>query len=142
MEQQRSGIPSSVARDELSLELVHATEATALACAVMLGKGDPNGVSEVAAETMRHSLEQSGLSGTVVLSPRHQTAFPAGTTITGGDRKVDLGVYPIEGASQVARGHINAVSLLVAVEPGGFARLPAVSPVATLVGPERTGGGR
>ena len=53
--------------------------------------------------------------------------------ITGGDRKVDLGVYPVEGASQVARGHINAVSLLVAVEPGGFARLPAVSQVEKFV---------
>src|SRR5258707_2150877 len=129
MEQQRSGIPSFEARDELSLELVHATEAAALACARRLGKGDPDGVSEAAGEAMRKALERSGLTGTVVLSPRHQTVLPQGTVITGGDRKVELGVYPVEGASQVARGHINSVSVVVAVEPGGFARLPAVSQV-------------
>ena len=125
---------------ELALELVHATEATALACATQLGRGDPDGVSEAAGEAMRSALERSGLAGTVVLSPRHQTALPPGTLIGGGDRRVDLGVYPVEGASQVARGHINAVSLLVAVEPGGFGRLPAVSHVERFVaGPAARG---
>ena len=140
MEQQRSGIPSFTAPSELALGLVHATEATALLCAAQLGKGDPTGVSEAAGQAMRRSLEQSELMGPVVLSQRHQTAFPDGTVITGGGRKVDFGVYPVEGASQVARGHINAVSALVAVEPGGFARLPAVSHVERFVaGPAARG---
>jgi fructose-1,6-bisphosphatase II len=66
--------------------------------------------------------------------------MPHGTVIAGGERKVDLGLYPVEGASQVARGHINAVSLLVAVEPGGFARLPSVSQVERIVaGPSARG---
>ena len=65
MEQQRRGIPSFEARGELSLELVHATEAAALACARLLGKGDPDRVSEVAGESMRRVLEESGLSGRV-----------------------------------------------------------------------------
>jgi fructose-1,6-bisphosphatase II len=133
MEQQRSGIPSFQARGELSLELVWATEAAALASARLLGRGDPERVSEVAADAMRKALEASGLTGTAVLSPRHQTSIPQGTVIVGGERKVDLGLYPVEGASQVARGHINAVSLLVAVEPGGFARLPSVSQVERFV---------
>ncbi|HKV87426.1 MAG TPA: fructose-bisphosphatase class II [Candidatus Dormibacteraeota bacterium] len=127
MEQQRSGIPSFQARGELSLDLVHATEAAALACAGFLGKGDPDRVSEAAAEAMRIALEHSTLTGTVVLCPRPLPTLTPGTVIEGGERKVDLGIYPVEGASQVARGHINSVSLLVAVEPGGFARLPAVS---------------
>ena len=140
MEHQRSGIPSFVAPDELSLGLVHATEASALACAEQLGRGDPNAVSEMAGEAMRQALERSGLAGTVVLSQRHQTAFPIGTAMGGGERNVDFGVYPVEGASQVARGHINAVSALVAVEPGGFFQLPAVSLVERFVsGPAARG---
>jgi len=127
LEQQRSGIPSFQARGELALELVHATEAAALASARFLGKGDPDRVTEAASDAMHRSLEASSLTGPVVLSPRHQTHFPPGTVIKGGDRQVDIGPFPIEGASQVARGHINAVSILVAVEPGGFAKLPAVS---------------
>lgn len=119
---------------------MHASEASALVCSAMLGKGDPTGVSEAAGEAMRQALERAGLTGTVVLSPRHQTALPAGTAISGGDRNVDLGVYPVEGASQVARGHINAVSVVVAVEPGGFAQLPEVTQVERFVaGPAARG---
>ena len=146
MEQHRSPsgpsghLPTRGEERELSLELVRATEAAALVSAGQLGKGDSSGVSEAAGEAMRSALERSGLTGTVVLSPRHQTALPQGTVIAGGDRKVDLGVYPVEGASQVARGHINSVSLLLAVEPGGFGRLPAVALVERFVaGPAARG---
>jgi fructose-1,6-bisphosphatase II len=129
-----------VARRELALELVHATEAAALACASFLGRGDPERVTEAAVDAVRAVLEKSGLTGTVVLSPRHQTFLPAGTVIGGGDQLVDLGVHAVEGASQVARGHINAASIVVAVEPGGFARLPEVSQVERIVaGPEARG---
>jgi fructose-1,6-bisphosphatase II len=133
MEQQKSGTPSTRTRGDLSLELLHATEAAALASALFLGKGDAEGVSNAAGEAMRQALAASGIKGTVVLSPRHNAALPQGSTIGDGERAVDLGVYPVEGASQVARGHINAVSLLVAVEPGGFARLPAVSQIEKFV---------
>ncbi len=140
MEQQRSGIPSFEARGELALDLVYATEAAALACAVFLGKGDADNVSDAAGDAMRGALEQMDLSGTVVLSPRQQAHLPLGAVIGHGDRNVDLGVYPVEGASQTARGHINAVSLLVAVAPEGFARLPAVSQVEKFVaGPAARG---
>src|SRR2546421_7924418 len=107
MEQQRSGIPSFEARGEISFELVHATEAAALACAGFLGKGDAEGVSNAAGEAMRRALGRSDIARTVVLSPRHNAARPPGAGICAGDRQGDLGGYPVEGASQVAPGHIN-----------------------------------
>ena len=140
MEQQRSGIPSFAAHGELALELVHATEAAAIAGSVLLGKGEAGAVSEAAGEAMRRALERSAVSGTVVLSPRPQAHLPAGAVIAGGELAVDLGVYPVEGASQVARGHINAVSLLAAVEPGGFANLPAVAQMEKFVAGPRARG--
>jgi len=140
MEQQRSGIPSFEVRGELGLGLLSATEAAALACTGLLGKGDADAVSDAAGEAMRKALEASGVTGTVVLSPRPQAHLPHGAVIGGGDRKVDLGVYPVEGASQVARGHVNAVSLLVAVEPGGFASLPAVAQMEKFVAGPRARG--
>jgi fructose-1,6-bisphosphatase II len=139
MEQHRSPsgpaghLPTRGEERELALELVRATEAAAITCAAFLGKGDPDRVSEAAGDSMRQVLEHSGITGTIVLSPRHQTHLPHGMVISGGDRKVDLGVYPVEGSTQVARGHINSVSLVLAVEPGGFARLPAVSQVEKFV---------
>ena len=133
MEQQRRGIPSFQARHELAFELVHATEAAALACARLLGKGDPDRVSEVAGEAMRRVLEDSGLSGNVVLGPRNDPNLASGTSLAGDDRRVDFGLFPVEGASQVARGSANAVSIIAAVEPGGFAQLPPVWYVEKMV---------
>jgi fructose-1,6-bisphosphatase II len=133
MEQKRETLPSFHARGELSLELVHATEAAALACARLLGKGDPDRVSEVAGEAMRRVLEESGLSGSVVLGPRDDHNLAYGSTLDGGDRIVDFGLFPVEGASQVARGSANAVSIIAAVEPGGFAKLPPIWYVEKMV---------
>ncbi|HKB32370.1 MAG TPA: fructose-bisphosphatase class II [Candidatus Dormibacteraeota bacterium] len=126
MEQQRRGLPSFQARAELSLELVHATEAAALACARLLGKGDPDRVSEIAGETMRRLLEESGLGGRIVLGPRSDPNLASGALLAGGERSFDFGLFAVEGASQVARGSANAVSIIAAVEPGGFADLPQV----------------
>jgi fructose-1,6-bisphosphatase II len=140
VEQQRRGIPSFHARGDLSLELIHASEAAALAAARLLGKGDPDRVADVAGEAMRHALEGSAVSGIVALSPRNQTYLSQGTELTGGERRVDFGLFPVEGASQVARGAANAVSIVVAVEPGGFAELPAVWHVEKIVaGPAARG---
>jgi fructose-1,6-bisphosphatase II len=126
VDQQRGAIPSFQARSELSLELVHATEAAALACARLLGKGDPDRVSEVAGEAMRRALEEAGLSGNVMLGPRDDPNLATGSSLGGVGRTFDFGLFPVEGASQVARGSANAVSIVAAVEPGGFAQLPQV----------------
>ena len=141
MEQPRRGIPSFQARHELAFDLVHATEAAALACSRLLGKGDPDRVSEVAAEAMRKVLEEMGPSGTVVLGPRNDPYLAHGTSIAGGEHHYDLGLFAVEGASQVARGSTNAVSIVAAVEPGGFAQLPSVWYVEKIVaGPAARGG--
>jgi fructose-1,6-bisphosphatase II len=141
VEQPKRGIPSFQARHELAFDLVHATEAAALACARLLGKGDADLVSEVAADAMRRVLEESGPSGTVVLGPRNDAYLAHGTPISGGEHRVDYGLFPLEGASQVARGSTNAVSIVAAVEPGGFAQLPSVWYVEKIVaGPAARGG--
>jgi fructose-1,6-bisphosphatase II len=133
VEQQTRGIPSFQTRGELSLELVHATEAAALACARLLGKGDPDRVSEIAGEAMRHVLEDSGLGGTIQLGPRSDPNLASGTLLAGSERRYDFGLFPVEGASQVARGSANAVSIVAAVEPGGFAKLPPIWYVEKMV---------
>jgi fructose-1,6-bisphosphatase II len=141
VEQPRRGIPSFQARHELAFDLVHATEAAALACARLLGKGDPDRVSEVAAEAMRRVLEDVGPSGTVVLGPRNDPYLSHGTLLSGAEQRVDYGLFAVEGASQVARGSTNAVSIVAAVEPGGFAQLPPIWYVEKIVaGPAARGG--
>ena len=113
-------------RRELSLELVRATEAAALAAARLVGRGDEERVREAAAEAMRKALEDAGLGGTVVVGARNDPVLPPGTVLAGGEPLYDFGLFPVEGAGQVAGGHADAVSLVVAVEPGGFAQLPQI----------------
>jgi len=113
-------------RHELALELVRATEAAALAAARLVGRGDEERVHEAASEAMRKSLEDSGLGGTVVVGARNDPVLPPGTVLGGGEPLFDFGLFPVEGAGQVAGGHADAVSLVVAAEPGGFAQLPAI----------------
>ena len=71
-------------------------------------------------------LDDSGLSGTVVLGTRNDPILPPGTLVAGDEPRLDFGLFPVEGAGQVARGYPNAVSIVAAVDPGGFVQLPAV----------------
>ena len=108
------------------LELVRVTEAAALAAGRMAGRGDQDKVKNLAASAMLQALEEHGFAGRVTLGPRGDGILSAGSVVgTGGPG--ELGVYPVEGASLVARGFPNAISLAVLAEPGAFPSLPAVA---------------
>ncbi len=122
-------------------DLVRATEAAALACARHTGRGDSERVRETSAAAMLHALELLGICGRVRLGPRGDRILSHGATMgRPEDPEYDLGVYPVEGASLVAKGRSGAVSMLVAVEPGAFPDLPAVWYVEKIVsGPAARG---
>jgi len=111
------------------LELVRVTEAAALAAGRMAGRGDQDKVKNLAASAMLQALEELGFRGRVALGPRGDGILSAGSEV--GVRlpgaSAELGVYPVEGASLVARGLPNAISMAVAGEPGAFPSLPAVA---------------
>jgi fructose-1,6-bisphosphatase II len=113
---------------ELGLSLVLATEAAALRCARLLGRADQEKVKEVGASAMLHVLEELPMRGRIVLGPRGEGVLSHGSVVgSGSGPEVDLAVYPVEGASLVARGLPWALSMLVAVPAGGFPVLPAVA---------------
>jgi len=128
-------------RADVVPELVRATEAAALAGARHVGRGDPERARETSASAMLDALEQLGICGRVVLGPRGDHMLSHGATMgRPEDPAYDLGVYPVEGASLVARGLQGGISLLVAVEPGAFPVPPAVWYVERLVaGPQARG---
>src|SRR2546423_13414066 len=118
----------------MDLNLVRVTEAAALAGARGIGRGDSERARENAGAAMLHALELLGICGRVVLGPRGDRILSHGATMgRPEDPQFDLGVYPVEGASLVARGLPGAVSMLVAVERGGFPDLPAVWYVEKIV---------
>ena len=121
-------------RGSLALGLVRATEMAAMAAARHIGRGDMDRARSVAASAMLAALEALDFRGRVVIGPRGDGVLSYGTTVGSGDSlDLDLAVYPVEGASLLARGQPNAVSLIVACEPGGFPSLPAVSYIEKLV---------
>lgn len=121
--------------------LVRVTEMAALAAARASGRGDSDRVKMAAGSAMLHELEELGFAGRVVLGPRGDHILSHGSTIgRPGDPDLDLAVYPVEGASLVAKGAAHAISMLVAVEPGAFPSLPAVWYVEKIVaGPTARG---
>lgn len=110
------------------LEVVRVTEAAALAAGRMAGRGDQDKVKNLAASAMLQALEELGFRGRVALGPRGDGILSAGSLVgAGADGGAEIGVYPVEGASLVARGLPNAISMIVAGEPGAFPSLPAVA---------------
>jgi fructose-1,6-bisphosphatase II len=135
-----TGLPFEL-RGSLGLGLVRATELAAMAAARHLGRGDQDRAREAAATAMLEALEELDLRGRVVLGPRGGTVLSYGSMVGSGESiDLDLAVQPLEGASLVADGLPNAISLLAAAEPGGFPSLPAVSYADRIVaGPEVRG---
>lgn len=121
--------------------LIRVTESAALASARGIGRGDAERVREAAGTAMLHALEELGVGGRVVLGPRGDRILSHGSSVGQlGDSQFDLGVYPVEGASLVAKGLSGAISMLVAVEPNQFPVLPAVWYVEKMVaGPSARG---
>lgn len=110
------------------LELVRVTEAAALAAGRMAGRGDQDKVKNLAASAMLQALEELGFHGRVGLGPRGDGILSAGTLVGMSEGTgAELGVYPVEGASLVARGLPNAISMVVAGEQAAFPSLPAVA---------------
>ena len=114
-------------RGSLSLGLVQVTEAAALAAARLSGRGDAERVKSVAASAMLSALEDQGFQGRVVLAPRGDRVLSHGSLVGPAQGPLlDLAVYPVEGASVVARGLANAISVVAGVEADTFPALPAV----------------
>jgi fructose-1,6-bisphosphatase II len=128
-------------RGGLALGLVQVTEAAAIAAARLMGRSDGERVKQVAASAMLTELEAQGFQGRVVLGPRGDRVLSHGSVVGPQDAPpLDLGVYPVEGASVVSRGLPNAISVVVAVEPDTFPQLPAVWYVEKIVvGPAARG---
>lgn len=133
--------PSYELSPGLGLHLLRATEAVALSCGRIAGRGDHERVKDQAAGAMLIALEEAGVAAQVVVSPHGEGVLSLGSSVGElGIAETELAVYPVEGAGLVARGLPNAISVLAAVQPGGVQSLPAVAYVnKVVVGPAARG---
>src|SRR5687768_14632614 len=125
-------------------EAVAATEAGAIAASRLMGRGDREGADHAAVEAMRRAMEESEISGTIVIGEGERDEAPMlyiGEKVGNPEAavEVDIAVDPLEGTNLVATGSANATAVLAAAEPGGLLHAPDTYMRKLVVGPQVAG---
>jgi fructose-1,6-bisphosphatase II len=116
-------LPDTTTPDRnLALELARVTEAAALACARLVGRGDKEGADQAAVDGMREMLDSVAMDGIVVIGEGEKDEAPMlynGEQIgDGSPPEVDIAVDPLEGTRLCALGMPNAISVIALSERG------------------------
>lgn len=114
----------------LVLEFVRVTEAAAIACSHLIGRGDRDGADAKAVEAMRQAFDRVPVRGTVVIGEGERDEAPMlyiGEKVgMGGGPRVDIALDPLEGTTLTAKGGPNALAVIAMAEAGGFLNAPDV----------------
>ena len=114
----------------LALEAVRVTEAAAIACSRLMGRGDEHAADQAAVDAMRKALNTLDIDGTVVIGEGERDEAPMlyiGEKVgTGLGAKLDIALDPLEGTTICATGGPNALAVIAMAEQGGFLNAPDV----------------
>lgn len=114
----------------LALELARVSEAAALSCAELVGRGDEKAADQKAVNGMRRALNSLNVEGTVVIGEGERDEAPMlyiGEEVGAGNGpKVDIALDPLEGTTLCATGGPNALAVVAMAEAGGFLHAPDV----------------
>jgi fructose-1,6-bisphosphatase II len=127
----------------LDLEFVRVTEATALASARLMGRGDEAAAQKAAVTTMHDLLNRAPLRCRVAVGEGEsgQVSWLASGEILGHGEEVvaDVALDALEGTNICASGRPNSISVMAVTEPGGFLATPDVYMEKIVVGPRAKG---
>ena len=114
----------------LALEVVRVTEAAALACAKLTGRGDERAADQAAVDAMRTALNSVAIDGEVVIGEGERDEAPMlfiGEEVGAGNGpKLDIALDPLEGTTITAKGGGNALTVIAMAEEGGYLNSPDV----------------
>jgi fructose-1,6-bisphosphatase class II len=126
-----------------ALEFVRVTEAAALECARLMGRGDEKAADQAAVTAMRTMLSSIQFDGTVVIGEGERDEAPMlyiGEKVGKGQGpKLELALDPLEGTTICAVGGNNAISVIAIAEEGGFLHAPDTYMKKIAVGPSARG---
>ncbi len=112
----------------LALEMVRVTEAAALSCARLMGRGDNHVADQAAVDAMRSALNSIPFDGTVVIGEGERDEAPMlyiGEKVgKGNGLQVDIALDPLEGTNLCAQGAPNAIAVIAIAEHGKFLHAP------------------
>jgi fructose-1,6-bisphosphatase II / sedoheptulose-1,7-bisphosphatase len=111
----------------LALEAVRVTEAAALNCARLTGRGDEKAADQAAVDAMRRAFNALPIDGTIVIGEGERDEAPMlyiGEKVGAGGPKVDIALDPLEGTTICATGAPNALAVIAMAEHGNFLHSP------------------
>jgi fructose-1,6-bisphosphatase II len=130
---------------KLVLEFVRVTEAAAIACSSLIGRGKKDAADARAVEAMRQAFDRVPVRGTVVIGEGERDEAPMlyiGEKV-GPDRddltEVDIAVDPLEGTNLCAEGMPGALAVLAVAERGHLLAAPDTYMEKIATGPEGHG---
>ncbi|MFQ5902633.1 MAG: class II fructose-bisphosphatase [Candidatus Binatia bacterium] len=126
----------------LALEVVRVTEAAALSCARLMGRGDEKAADQAAVDAMRQAFNGVAIEGTVVIGEGERDEAPMlyiGEKVGAGGPQVDIALDPLEGTTICANGAPNALAVIAIAERGKFLHCPDTYMDKIAVGPAGKG---
>ncbi len=111
----------------LALEAIRVTEAAALNCARLTGRGDETAADQAAVDAMRKAFDALAIDGTVVIGEGERDEAPMlyiGEKVGSGGPKVDIALDPLEGTTICATGAPNALSVIAMGDGGNLLHCP------------------
>jgi fructose-1,6-bisphosphatase II / sedoheptulose-1,7-bisphosphatase len=109
------------------LEAVRVTEAAALNCARLTGRGDEKAADQAAVDAMRKAFDSLAIDGTVVIGEGERDEAPMlyiGEKVGSGGPKVDIALDPLEGTTICATGAPNALAVIAMADGGNLLHCP------------------
>ncbi len=113
----------------LSSQIIEVTEKAAIACHEWIGKGDNKAADAAAVKSMRETLNQMNISGTVVIGEGERDEAPMlfiGEEVGKGGIEVDIALDPLEGTTICANAGESSLAVIAFAKRGGFLHAPDV----------------
>ncbi|SEV98101.1 fructose-1,6-bisphosphatase II / sedoheptulose-1,7-bisphosphatase [Cognatiyoonia koreensis] len=123
----------------LSLGLARVSEAAAIACAPLIGRGDEKAADQAAVDAMRTQLNKLDISGVVVIGEGERDEAPMlyiGEEVGSGTGPgVDIALDPLEGTTLTAKDMPNALAVIAMGPRGSMLHAPDVYMDKLAIGP-------
>lgn len=123
----------------LSLGLARVSEAAAIACANLIGRGDEKAADQAAVNAMRDQLNMLDIAGTVVIGEGERDEAPMlfiGESVGNGNGpEVDIALDPLEGTTLTAKDMPNALTVIAMAPRGTLLHAPDVYMDKLAIGP-------
>jgi fructose-1,6-bisphosphatase class II len=126
----------------LALEAIRVTEAAALSCARLTGRGDEKAADQAAVDAMRRAFDALPIDGTVVIGEGERDEAPMlfiGEKVGSGGPRVDIALDSLEGTTICATGAPNALAVIAMADGGNLLHCPDTYMEKIAVGPAGKG---